>query len=100
MDKVEASQTQALLERVRKRQNWDQMQLEGWVALLHSPQAQVACLSELQAREERLIASITQASGSDELFRLQGELKSTRDITRRMKSNIEVIKGAYDGKVE
>ena len=84
------------LESVRKAQGWDQVQLEGWVAILHSPQAQEALLSELISRESRLVQDITRAKGAEDLFRLQGELKSTREISKVFVRNIDILKGVYN----
>ena len=70
--------------------------MEGWVAILHSPQAQEALLSELISRESRLVQDITRAKGAEDLFRLQGELKSTREISKVFVRNIDILKGVYN----
>lgn len=66
------------------------------MAILHSPQAQEALLSELISRESRLVQDITRAKGAEDLFRLQGELKSTREISKVFVRNIDILKGVYN----
>ena len=66
------------------------------MAILHSPQAQETLLSELISRESRLVQDITRAKGAEDLFRLQGELKSTREISKVFVRNIDILKGVYN----